>query len=132
MATMARMLTLPEAIAHYEGFGITPFNRPTRLNNPGDLEFAHWNAAAPYHATLEQTQPTVRARFAHFPTAAQGWAALKALLLSAEYRDLTIAEMVNKYAPGIENDVANYIRYITAHCGCKATDKVIDVMTGAA
>jgi hypothetical protein len=106
---MTALLTLPEAIAKIEGFDAQPFNRPTRNRNPGDIEWEQWNAAAPYNATLKRVQPGVKARFACFPTVQQGWNALTHLLLSPEYRDLTIREMVMKYAPPTENASEAYL-----------------------
>lgn len=126
---MTHLLTLPEAFAHMEGFGLAPFNRPTRNNNPGDLEFEPWMKLAPYNATLERVQPGVKARFAKFPTADIGWIALKALLLSARYRSLTIRQAVTEFAPPVENDTEAYIATVCKQVGCAETDTVLKVMT---
>lgn len=121
--------TLPQAIARCEGFYGPITNRCVRNRNPGDIEFAPWTAEAPYNATLEKVQPGVKARFACFPTADQGFAALSALLLGPHYRDLTIEQAINRYAPASENDTTNYVTQVCGWVGCKPDETVAEVMT---
>ena len=130
---MARStLTLPQAIGAIEGFGAKPTNRPTRLNNPGDIDFAPWNAVPPFNAQLEQTIAPEKPRFAHFPTAAQGWAALEHLLLTDSYRSLTIEQAINRYAPPVENNTVNYVSVVCRLVGCAPDDIVEKVITAPA
>lgn len=103
------MLTFIEAIAKEEGFGANPQNQPTRRNNPGDIEdgpFAQAHGALPSDGT----------RFAHFPDAATGFAALRALLM-AHYLGLTVAAALNKWAPPVENQTNMYIGNVSKWTG---------------
>jgi hypothetical protein len=121
--TPATPLTLIEAIAREEGFyadGPVP-NRPQRNFNPGDLEWHQW-------MTFYGSQGG-DPRFAIFPTAEQGFAALRHLLRLSLYRGKTIAEFVPIFAPGGENDVAQYTRNLVAWTET-TPDTVIDGILG--
>ena len=94
------MLTFIEAIARQEGFGADPENLPTRRSNPGDIVDGPF---AQSHGAL----PSDGHRFAAFPDAATGFAALRALL-TAHYLGMTVHDALNKYAPPVENDTSSY------------------------
>lgn len=96
-------MTLAQAIAHVEGWGITG-DIPTRDNNPGDI-------IASKFATREgATGVDPRApKFAVFMTAADG---LKALsdLLNDDYKGMTLSAALDKYAPPSDgNDDSAYL-----------------------
>lgn len=119
-------MTLSQAVAHIEGFGVDPHNRPTRNNNPGDLELRSWMKVPPFNAILEVgvTQP----RFAHFPSADIGWSALDHLLLTV-YSSYTVQNMVYKFAPPVENNTVDYVRLVCVKANCEPNDIVQEVMS---
>lgn len=118
-------MTLIEAIARMEGFySLTPApNRPQRNNNPGDLEWGEFS----------RDQGAVKGdpRFAIFPTAAEGWAALYALLSGPDYAPLTIEAAINKFAPPIENDTMRYVDLVCVWVNCAPDEIVADVLGAA-
>lgn len=115
-------MTLCKAIAREEGFGV-PNGRATRNNNPGDIE---WGPFAEHNGAdfIEKTPAHELPRFAHFPTADIGFAAMKALL-KMHYAGMTVEQMLNKYAPPIENATNSYIKNVCLWVGCQPTD-IID------
>lgn len=118
-------MNLVEAIGKMEGYGADPNNRPTRLNNPGDIEQGKFALA---HGALAVSRDP---RFATFPDAATGFAALRALLLAPAYRDLTIAQAIAKYAPNTENNTALYISSVCRWAGLSPDTKVADALKDA-
>jgi hypothetical protein len=116
------MLTLIEAIAKMEGFGADPENLPTRRNNPGDIvdgEFAQIHGALPSDGS----------RFAAFPDATTGFAALRALL-TEHYLGMTVHDALNKYAPPVENDTSAYESFVCKETGCQPTDVLTAALIG--
>ncbi len=113
----AKPYSIAQAIARMEGWYIAgeEANRPQRNNNPGDLDFAPWQVA--HGATLE-VNPYMRPRFACFPSAAQGWDCLRALLAGPLYCNLTVEDAINRYAPPSENDTMNYVDFVCELCEC--------------
>ena len=109
-------MTFLEAVAREEGFYVEG-SRPNRNKNPGDIEFGRFATA--HGAT--QGDP----RFAVFPDAATGWAAMKALFQGPAYKGLTVAEALNKWAPPVENQTNAYIANVCKWAACQPTD-VID------
>lgn len=111
-------MTFIEAIAKMEGFGANPSNIPTRCNNPGDIcagQFANAHGAIP--AAPDPHNPGgPPCRYAVFPNADAGLAALRALL-TAHYAGLTVAMAVARYAPATENDTNEYIDNVCAWTG---------------
>lgn len=107
-------MRLTEAIARMEGFYV-PGSRAQRSNNPGNIE---WGAFAQANGAdrIEVTGPHGKPRFAHFPSPEVGFDALKALLLK-HYKGLTVAQMMQKYAPPCENNTQNYTKNV-----CEWTD----------
>lgn len=92
-------MTIAEAIAHMEGYGVAG-DRPTRNNNPGDIE---WGTFAKQHGATGGDP-----RFAIFPTPEAGMGCLRALLLR-RYAGLTLTAALDKYAPPTENNTNAYI-----------------------
>jgi hypothetical protein len=111
-------LTLIEAMARMEGFG-KPDTRPTRNNNPGDLEYGPFAQA--HGATGTD------GRFAIFPDAETGFAAMKALL-QQKYGGMTLEAALNIYAPPIENQTNQYLSDVCEMTGCEPTDTVDDLL----
>ncbi|HEX3892862.1 MAG TPA: hypothetical protein VHW46_09855 [Terracidiphilus sp.] len=109
-------ITLIQAIAKMEGFGANPNNIPTRCNNPGDIcagQFANAHGAMPAASDPMTRNPS---RYAVFPTAELGWAALRALL-AAHYLGMTIAAAIAKYAPATENNTNEYVLFVCRETG---------------
>ena len=115
-------MTFCEAIAREEGFGVAG-SRPTRNNNPGDLEYHAW--MEPFGGKLETPLPGKTARFACFPSANQGFAAMRHLFGFPLYKGKTVAEALNMWAPPVENATNSYIANVCAWTGL-TPDTVID------
>lgn len=88
-----------------------------RSNNPGNIEYGPF--AISHGAIGSGAVPPGRQRgFAIFPTEAAGDAARSALLFeSPNYRDLSIADAISRYAPPNENNTAGYIAAVAAAAG---------------
>lgn len=115
-------MTFLEAIAREEGFYVEG-SRPQRLNNPGDIE---WGRFASGHGA---TRPEMLAnggagRFAYFPDAATGFAAMRALLQTSGYAGLTVSAALNRWAPPVENNVNSYLNNVCAWAECQPTDVI--------
>lgn len=102
------MISFMEAIARQEGF-LVPTSRPHRRNNPGDIEDGKFAQA---HGAL----PSDGDRFAAWPTPEAGYAAMRALLMSA-YLGLTVRQALCKWAPPVENDVSTYESHVCGWTG---------------
>ena len=114
-------LTFMQAIARMEGF-YKVGSRANRNNNPGNLNFAPWQAAL--GAVLETIPAGIQetARFAHFPMPAVGWVAMRTLLQN-DYLGLTVAAALNKWAPPSDcNDVSSYQAGVCEMTGMQPTD----------
>ena len=85
--------------------------RGIRNNNPGNLNFVHQPGAV--------LEPGPNARFARFPTAEAGLAALRDQLRRYILRDGidTVAGIIGKWAPPTENNTAAYIRGVAHALG---------------
>lgn len=104
------MATFLEAIAREEGFEVEN-SRPQRNNNPGDLIFCP--ESEKFGATHGDP------RFAVFPDVATGWDALRRWLsvpahieggqLVAGYLGATVAQIVHRFAPPVENNTDAYV-----------------------
>lgn len=108
-------MKLVEAIARMEGYYVEG-TRPQRNNNPGDVEWGKFSQA---HGATHGDP-----RFAIFPTAEEGFAALTSLLKSSGYNTLTVEEAINRYAPPVENNTTNYVADICEWVGCSPTTLV--------
>jgi len=95
---------------HVEGFG-PPANKPTRDNNPGDLEHAphieSWDGAIGVEPTLDD-----------------GWADLERQLGLFASRGLTLEQMAYEYWPPSENPTADCLNTICAGLGLPPTATV--------
>jgi len=109
-------MNFTQAVAREEGFGV-PGTRPTRNNNPGDIEWGKFTQA---HGATHGDP-----RFAVFPDEAAGFSAMKALFETPGYKGLTVAEALNRWAPPVENATNSYIANVCNWVGCKPTD-IID------
>ncbi|MGH7238537.1 MAG: hypothetical protein ACREHG_00570, partial [Candidatus Saccharimonadales bacterium] len=67
-------------------------------------------------------------RFAIFKNDTEGFDALTELLQSLSYKNLTIAEAINRYSPSSENNVKSYINNICLWLHASPTDKIIQYM----
>lgn len=115
-------MTVCEAFAKVEGYGANPLNRPTRNNNPGDIEYGPF--AKSHGATrIETARLGGTARFAYFPSPTVGFTAMRALFLE-HYSGLTVEQAITKYAPPIENPTEMYITQVCKLAGCKRTDLI--------
>ena len=109
---------LIEAMAKQEGFGV-PGARPTKNNNPGDLQYGPF---ARTHGAIGTD-----GRFAIFPDVATGYSAMSALL-KLHYSGLTLQEALDKYAPPVENETNVYLQHVCAWAECQPTDKIEDLL----
>jgi hypothetical protein len=116
------MLTICEAIARQEGYGL-PNARSTRNHNPGDIEYGAF-ARAHGADRIETVGTHSVPRFAHFPDSSKGFAAMKALL-SLHYAGMTLEEALTKYAPPTENPTDVYLEHVCKWTGLRP-DTVID------
>ena len=90
-----------------------------RNNNPGCIRYSS-NAVsmgAIGHAN----------GFAVFPDETTGMRALETLLKSENYRDLTIARAITKYAPPHENNTTEYINKVCRINGLNKNQKISDL-----
>jgi hypothetical protein len=111
-----KLVALAIAIGQREGFGIEG-DIPTRLNNPGDLLYARQVNAAPHAVTGLDGKVRV---YASFKTLADGWAALYAQIRLDAGRGKTLAEFIDKYAPGSDgNDPASYLAFVMRQISCQ-------------
>src|SRR5450631_4123688 len=110
-----KVITLVEAIAREEGFYV-PGTRAQRNKNPGDLEYGNFAA---HHGAIGSD-----GRFAIFPDATTGFAALRELLMT-DYAGMTLRAALNRFAPGFENDTASYLNNVMLWTGAAPTD-IID------
>lgn len=103
---MSQLDLLVAAIEKREGFGI-PKTLPTRLNNPGDLMFAHQRKASPHPIVGEDGKVRV---YAEFPTLADGLYALHTQIWLDAQRGETLAQFIAKYAPEADgNNTSSYL-----------------------
>lgn len=76
---------------------------PWRQNNPGNLAFGPF--------AISQGAVKDSPRFAAFPTRQKGLKALRTKLFQ-DYKDRTIADLMESYAPRQENDTDAYIEFL--------------------
>jgi hypothetical protein len=105
---------LMRAIAHEEGDDRVG-TVPQRLNNPGDLLFAHQPFAAPHAITGKDGKVRV---YAEFDTAEHGWQALERQIRLDASRGLTLQEFIRKYAPASDaNNPTSYLAVVMKAIG---------------
>src|ERR1700743_2101098 len=88
-----KVMDLIKAMARVEGFGADPKNRPTRNNNPGDLEYHDWMV---HKYKVLGTD----GRFAIFANPDQGYAAMADIICGATYRNLTLEQIIIRWNEG--------------------------------
>ena len=107
----AQRAALLDAMQKQEGY--FPGSRSYRNNNPGNIEYGEFAKA--HGATGSD------GRFAIFPTYQAGRTAQEKLLFeSGAYKDLTLAQAINKWAPGFENNVPAYLATMNKALGAGA------------
>jgi hypothetical protein len=114
------MLSFLQSIAKMEGF-YAEGSRPQRNLNPGDIEFGKFTAA--HGATGSD------GRFAVFPSADAGFAAMRSLFQTNGYKGLTVTEALNRWAPPIENHTNSYIAAVCKWSGCRPDDVIDGLLT---
>jgi len=98
------MTRLAQLIGKEEGFGI-PGTVPTRDNNPGDLRHS------PHSSHAGEGPDDI----GEIDTVADGWADLERQLQIYAKRGLTLAQMINEYAPPEDGNLTNvYLENICA------------------
>lgn len=96
----AQRTALLDAMQKHEGY--YPGSRSYRNNNPGNIEYGDFAKA--HGATGSD------GRFAIFPDYQSGRNAQEKLLFeSPGYKDLTLGQAINRWAPGSENNVPAYL-----------------------
>jgi hypothetical protein len=117
--------TICQAIAREEGFNLVN-SRSSRNNNPGDINYGAF--AIDHGATRIETVGLHQvARFAYFPNAALGFVAMKALL-AEHYTGMTVLQMLNKYAPPVENQTNSYITNVCTWTGLTPSTIIDDYL----
>lgn len=94
-------------------------SRAWRNNNPGNITVSPF---AQKHGAIGTA-----GGFAVFPDEATGAAAIKSLLRTNSYRDLTIAGAISRYAPPFENDTAAYQARIARDTGLDINRRMRDL-----
>ena len=122
-AATGRPLSIAEAIAREEGWNLTPPARCRRNSNPGNLDYESWEQ--PFGGILETVPPGERARFAVFPDAPSGFAALVHLCGFPKYAGKSLANLIQAWAPPTENNTSSYLQNICTWTGL-TPDTIID------
>lgn len=95
-------------------------SRNWRNNNPGNIEFGNF--------AKEKGAIGTDGRFAVFDTYEQGRAAKNDLLFETDgYKNKTIQQAVERYAPAFENNVNKYTKAITDALGLPSDTKLSDL-----
>lgn len=85
-------------------------SRSVRNNNPGNLRFSSF--------TERRGAKNDGDGYAVFKTSALGFKAMVELLQASSYRDLTIRQALNRYAPPADNNPTNeYVDYVVKQIG---------------
>ena len=93
--------------------------RAWRNNNPGNIRL--------YDFARKAGAIGEAGGFAVFPDEATGVRAVKNLLLSKNYKNLTIANAISRYAPPVENNTVAYQRSIERMTGLSINRKMSDL-----
>ncbi len=107
-----------------------PATRGFRNNNPGNIDYHPRN---PWQGQLPP-DPAIEKRFARFDTAENGIRALAKLVLAYRGKDGmagiggsgidTVREVINRWAPGVENDTEAYIKAVAAGVGAQPNQPI--------
>lgn len=89
--------------------------RGIRNNNPGNID---WNRANKWQGQLPHVT-AIEPRFARFDKPENGIRAIGKLLQTYQRKyDLkTVEQIISRWAPGVENDTAAYVRAVEARTG---------------
>lgn len=124
--------TVLYAMAVMEGF-FAGNDRPARNNNPLDLE---------YGPEAEQFGATgTDGRFAIYPDADTGWdAGRRWLSVPAKfdpagnfvggYMGATMEQVINRFAPPVENNSVNYLNFVCREANCQPNDVLTAQLLG--
>lgn len=96
--------------------------RGERNNNPGNIDY---NPANKWQGQLPH-DPSIESRFCRFQSAEYGIRAIYKLLQTYQrkYGLNSVAAIINKYAPPIENNTSGYIRRAADDIGVAVLDKI--------
>jgi hypothetical protein len=125
-------LSIPAAIAREEGWTPDVPSPPARCRrnlNPGNIDFSLWTIK--FGGRPETAPEGGKARFACFPSSAQGFAALRALLGFPRYKGRSLADAIGAWAPPVENQTSAYLRNVCAWTEL-TPDTIIDAHLGDA
>ncbi|MBI4799687.1 MAG: hypothetical protein HY794_13370 [Desulfarculus sp.] len=89
-----------------------------RNNNPGNIRDGAFARSCPGYAGCGEKG------FAKFTDWGFGVGALARLLRSSSYRDLSIHEIIARYAPASENDTGAYVQRVCQRAGVRPEDKI--------
>ena len=108
-------LELAKAMAKVEGFDASKDNRPTRNNNPGNIEYHDW---------LTQKYKVLGSdgRFAIFANVDEGYKAMVDILSGPGYRNLTIQQMITRWNGTNQSNNKHYCDLVCEFTGFKPTD----------
>lgn len=93
--------------------------RGLRNNNPGNIRLS----ATRYHG---EVCPSEDKAFKQFETMAHGYRAMFVLLYTYQHKHglNTIAAMISRWAPSVENDTDGYIQAVSDWSGVPATSRI--------
>lgn len=97
--------------------------RGVRNNNPGNIDY---NKANAWQGQLGLEVGVPKPRFARFDTSENGIRALGKLLLTYQdkHKLRTVAAIINRWAPSVENDTAAYVRAVERLTKTKPGDTI--------
>ena len=111
------MTKLALLISQMEGYG-KPGAIPTRDNNPGDLRHSP-------HSSHSADAPDA---IGQIDTVSDGWADLERQLQLYAERGLTLAQAIDAFAPPIENDTGQYLKFVCDGLGVPADTPMAQVL----
>lgn len=98
-------------------------SRSYRNNNPGNIR---WGSFAESRGAVAEGPPNNQ--MAKWPTVVQGLAAMVSLLGVGAYRELTIPQMVERYAPSKDNNrPREYADYVIQRSGVRRGDLISEM-----
>jgi hypothetical protein len=97
--------------------------RGVRNNNPGNIDF---NKANKWQGQLGLEEGVPKPRFARFDAPENGIRALGKLLLTYQdkHKLRTVAAIINRWAPSVENDTAAYVKAVERLTRTKPGDTI--------
>lgn len=95
-------------------------SRSFKNNNPGNVRFGSF---AQGYGAIDDGEG-----YAKFPTAIQGTAAMVDLLAVKNYRTLTLADAIKRYAPAADNNKPReYAAYVAQRAGVTVETRLADM-----